>query len=270
VTRTWTRALRASLIVALVVGGCSGGTGQPLAEAAPVPCAERFSVERCEAILERAADWLAVDATEIATIDIVPAPAVGPNGEALVYSGTQLVVRATLADGTWTDVPIGCGGIGDPSDAACTDDPHLNVYASGGVGYGDVPCGEDGETCATPLPSVDPDLAALAEPILVDRVDVTIDHAGAYEIPVGTGSLPNGIISESSFRLVDDWPDGVDVTEGYVRLELRSLEADGKPFWNRYVHGWYPGLERIEAVVTFGVDDFEPGAVISIADVVVR
>lgn len=250
---------------------CSAPGSSAISTPAPVTCSDRFSTERCAAIRDRVASWLAADPSEIADIQIVPAPMFGPDGEILTYSGSPLYVRVTMTDGSSTDAPVvGCGGIGNPADPACTDDPRLRTPAAGGEGYGDVPCGADGQSCPTPVPSVDPDLVALAEPIEVARVDVPIDHTGAYEVTVGTGSLPNGVISESSFRLVDDWPDGVTVTDGYVRLDVRSLDPDGKPFWNRYEHGWRDGLERVEAVLTFGVDAFEPGAVISIADVVVR
>jgi hypothetical protein len=60
------------------------------------------------------------------------------------------------------------------------------------------------------------------------------------------------------------------IADANVLLDIRSLEPDGKPFDNYYVHGWREGVERIEAVLVFEVTRFEPGATLSIADVVVR
>jgi hypothetical protein len=41
-------------------------------------------------------------------------------------------------------------------------------------------------------------------------------------------------------------------------------------FWNIYDHGWIEGTERVEAILEFDVLHHDPGAVLSIADVVVR
>ena len=159
----------------------------------------------------------------------------------------------------------------EPSDAGCTDDPRLAVYVSGGEGYRDVPCqAPDAGRCSTPHPAIDPEAAAAAEPIEVDRLDIPIDHDGPHEIRVGEGSLPNGIITESAMRLVDDWPHGLSIADGFVKLEVRSLEPDGLLFDNYYTHGWRDGVERVEAVLVFEVTRFEPGAVLSVEDVVVR
>ena len=58
--------------------------------------------------------------------------------------------------------------------------------------------------------------------------------------------------------------------DGGPYLEIRSLEPDGRPFDNYYTHGWREGVERIEAVLVFEVRRFEPRAVLTIRDVVVR
>ncbi len=58
--------------------------------------------------------------------------------------------------------------------------------------------------------------------------------------------------------------------DGVASIRLRSLEPDGKPFENYYEHGWRPGVERVEAILVFEVLWSEPGAVLSIRDVVVR
>jgi hypothetical protein len=82
--------------------------------------------------------------------------------------------------------------------------------------------------------------------------------------------LPNGILTEASLTLVDDWPPGVSITSGNLSIDVRSLEADGKPFSNFYVHGRRAGTERVEAILVFTVDRIDPGAVLAIRGVVVR
>jgi hypothetical protein len=62
----------------------------------------------------------------------------------------------------------------------------------------------------------------------------------------------------------------VSIEGAYVLLDVRSMEPDGRPFDNYYLHGWREGLERVEAVLVFEVRRFEPGAVLSIEDIVVR
>ncbi len=99
---------------------------------------------------------------------------------------------------------------------------------------------------------------------------IPIDHAGQYEVPVGRGSLPNGILGDASFAFADAWPDDVALRDGRAFLDVRSLEADGKPFDNYYLHGWRAGLERFEAVLLFDVLWFQPGRDLVIQDVVVR
>jgi len=52
-----------------------------------------------------------------------------------------------------------------------------------------------------------------------------------------------------------------------VTLEVRSLEPDGKPFENMYVHGWRDGVERVRAIVRFDVLWFRPGATLELRNV---
>jgi hypothetical protein len=169
-----------------------------------------------------------------------------------------------LRDGTSREDVLCPGVAGGP---ACADEPGIWDMQGDliGSGYHDVP--ED----ATPVPSIDPALASGGVSIDVPVRTVAVDHTGAYEVSLGTGSLPNGILSEATYRLPDPWP--VDVTfipDATPRLVLRSLEPDGKPFSNRYEHGWRDGLERVEAVLVFDVKRFDPGATVEVQDVHVR
>jgi hypothetical protein len=240
----------------------------------PMRCAAVYSEPRCVAIAERVAAESPVDGQAVVDFHIAPEPTpqVAEDGTMVIvsHSGNPVVVRVTLEDGSTRDVYVGCAGIGDPADPICTDVPRLHTFAIGGEGYRDLPCGADGDTCATPVPPPDPNLVLASSPIIVDHVDVPIDHVGPYAIRIGAGSLPNGVLSDASFRLVDEWPDGVTLEGGSVLLDVRSLEPDGRPFDNYYNHGWREDLERIEAVLVFEVKGFEPGATLSVADVVVR
>lgn len=212
---------------------------------------------------------------DVASIVILPdpTPEIGPDGGEILVTrsgSAPILVRAVMGDGTTLDTQV-CGGVsGGP---ACFDDPPEWATEGSliGAGYHDIPCPEDPSGCPTPVPSIDPSVAASATPIVVADRTVSVDHVGAYEVSLGTGSLPNGVLTEGTYRLPDPWP--VDVTftaDSTPRLVLRSLEPDGKPFDNVYAHGWREGVERIEAVLVFDVKRFDPGAMLEVRDVVVR
>jgi hypothetical protein len=116
------------------------------------------------------------------------------------------------------------------------------------------------------VPTIAPAAAAAAVPLDIDAVDAFIDHVGAYSIPVGEAVLPNGILSEATFELVDDMPADVLLNPGFVHLEVTSLEG-GPTFDNIYQRGWHEGTERVQATLTFTVEWFEPGAVIHVTNI---
>ena len=266
-----TRALLVAVAM-LVTAGCS--VLAPLA-AAPTPqaCGAVFAPQRCELIIDAAAERAGVDRGAVIRIDIVPEPTpqVMPDGTVILQTrggAAPLVVRVTLADGTTSEM-VACGGVS--MEPMCTDEPHLRASSVTMGGYRDIPCaGEPPAGCATPHPPPTGDALAAAEPIRIDRVDIPIDRAGQHEVSVGEGSLPNGILTEASFAFLDDWPPGVRIGDGVVHLDVRSLEPDGVPFDSYYSHGWREGVERVEAVLVFDVDHAEPGATLSVSDVVVR
>ena len=119
-------------------------------------------------------------------------------------------------------------------------------------------------------PTIAPDALADAMPLRITRLDIPIDHAGHYEVSLGEARLPNGILTAADFALVESWPTGVSILDGWVGLEIRSLDEGGKPIRNAYEHGWHAGSERVEAVLVFNVFHFDRGATLGIKNVVVR
>lgn len=251
------------LTLAMVVGsGCDAAA--TLLAPGPQPCAAVYAAVRCELIAEHVAGAADRDPTSIASLTIQPAPP----GQYLSTPPTTVV--ATFKDG-WASSTKICSGISSAWVPMCMDEAHLIAHSVTMGGYRDVPCaGEPPAGCATPHPPPDPVAQSAAEPILLDQVEIPIDHVGPYEVALGQGSLPNGILTEASFGFLDDWPEGVRISGGHVLLEVRSLEPDGKPFDNYYSHGWREGVERVDAVLVFEVDRAEPDATLIITDVVVR
>ena len=248
----------------MITAGCGQIAGFVTA---PQPCLARFSADRCDALAERAAGDLGIDLAAVAAIDLLP----DPESDVTRLGGPPVFLRVHLADGTAMKAVIRCSGVSSSYVPACMDDPAIRVSSATLNGYRDVPCFDDaGARCATPHPDVAPAAAAEARAVHVERLDIPIDRVGRWAVPLGEGSLPNGILTEAAFHLVDDWPDGVSLVEAVVVVDVRSLEPDGKPFDNYFLHGWREGVERVEAVLVFDVQRFEPGAVLSIADVVVR
>jgi hypothetical protein len=165
-------------------------------------------------------------------------------------------------------VNLNCGGI---PGIQCRDDPHLEASSVIRGGYFDLPCaGEPPTGCATPLPGITPEALADSMPLILGRLDIPVDHVGRYEVPLGEARLPNGRLTAARFALVEPWPKGVSILDGGVGLEVRSIDDGGKPIGNVYEHGWYPGAERVEAVLVFNVSHFDPGATLGIMDIVVQ
>ncbi len=262
------RLAAVSILLAWLVAGCSMLADAPPAD--PQPCGEVYGAQRCLAMTDEAASRTGRTREDVTGILIVPLPRT-ENGALITRSGSGFNVRLTFTDGKTSDQPM-CGGI--PSGPACMDVPRLearSIVEEGG-GYHDVPCpdGSPPHTCGTPLPTLQAAAIAAARPLSVARSEIPIDHPGAYEIPLGQVSLPNGIATAASFGFVDTWPLDVSLKDGVAQIELRSLEPDGKPFQNYFDHGWRPGVERAEAVLAFDVLWFQKGAVLGIRDVVVR
>jgi hypothetical protein len=260
------RLAGAVLVAALALAGCDAIAGIfPGPPKGPEPCGQRFNVVRCLAMTDTAAQQLLTTREDVVAVDVAPDPTPEVRDGVTILQtrggAAPIVLLVTLRDGSTHQVSM-CGGI--PSGPACSDDPHIDLHAmSLEGGYHDVPEG------SSPVPSAAPDAVAMGTELRVDRLDIPIDHTGAHEIVLGEAWLPNGLLTAADFALVDDWPPGVTILEGGVSLEVRSM-SDGQPIRNIYEHGWREGIEGVEAVLVFDVFRFDPGATLSIQDVVVK
>jgi hypothetical protein len=254
--------------LAVVLAGCGWWPRTTIGEAepqVPQPCGQVFNRVRCLAMTDSVANQLTTTREDIVSLVVLPPPTPEVrDGQVILrmHSGGQSVeLLVTLADGSVHPATIFCVGI--PDDPGCFDDPHLTATSVTHGGYHDTPEG------ASPVPSAAPDALAEATELRIDQLDITIDHVGRHEVRLGEARLPNGLLTTADFQLVDDWPSDVTILDRAVGLEVRSL-SDGEPIWNIYEHGWREGTERVEAVLVFNVFRFEPGAKLSIQDVVVR
>lgn len=251
---------------AVIASGCSMFEAiQEEAAARPRPCVEVYSRSRCLAMVDQAAAEISKTRADVTIATIIPDP---PPEGATLGGAHPIRLRITLVDGSTHDARM-CGGLA--MGAACTDDSRLDARSLTAGGYRDVPCsGEAPDGCPTPFPSSEPDVLDAATPLTVAERTIAIEHDGRHEVSLGTASLPNGILTDASFAFEAGWPDDVALAGAFGWIEVRSLEADRKPFDNYYLHGWREGIERVEAFVVFDVLWFAPGADLSIRDVVVR
>ncbi|MFL5684960.1 MAG: hypothetical protein ACJ77D_02790 [Chloroflexota bacterium] len=220
----------------------------------PKPCAVVYSVARCDAMTDIVAADVDKNRDDVTAVAIVPdAPPAGVH----LSAGWHVRVRIALRDGSIHDKEI-CGGV--LHEPACLDDPRLEVR-SAIDGYRDVPEG------SSPIPALDSSAKQTASPIQLASVSIPIDRRGEQEVVIGEGSIPNGVWSVGTVEFADPWPDDIALRDANVTLEVRSLEPDGKPFENMYVHGWRDGVERVRAIVRFDVLWFRPGATLELRNV---
>ena len=222
----------------------------------PAGCAElRLSEGRCAAIVEALVGRAGINEAKVQDIALVR------------HDGWLSAARFRMAGGRTRTAERICGGLQREVDILCTDEPEVIVHT--GVDL-DVPCvGEPPDGCASPLPAIDPSVAAIAVPLTVDRLFLPIDHTGRYEIPLGVATVPNGRLSERLLTLPDASPDGMLFSPDGIGLEVRSTE-DGDLVDHAYAHGWRPGLESVDVRLVFVITQFDPGAVLEVRDIEVR
>jgi hypothetical protein len=256
----------AVLAAGLVLTGCDALAGVIAGPPkGPEPCGQRFNAVRCLVMTDKEAMQLQTTREDIVSLMIVPDPTPEVRDGVTILQtrsgGPPIDLIVTLADGTITQTTLMCVGVNQ--EPACVDDPHLTATSVTQGGYHDTPEG------ASPVPSAAPDDLAMATALRIDRLDIPIDHTGLHEVVLGEAWLPNGLLTSAEFTLVDVWPSDVTILDGGVRLEVRSMTS-GQPIQNIYEHGWREGIEGVEAVLVFDVFRFEPGAKLSIQDVVVN
>lgn len=260
------------VLVALTTAtACGLGPADPRARDLPYPdaCgAYGFSERRCEAVVAHAIRAANVDAQAVESIEFIPNPMCGPqpDGSTILCnrSGWEAAyVRIHLAGGSNVEQSVYCG-VGSAFQLSCTETPAIPVGNPVHDGYSDTPEG------ATPLPAIDPAAAAEARALQVESMKIPVDHAGRYDVAVGEATIPNGILSESTFVLAT--PDALSVTTdpSGIWLAVRPVDPGRPPFENIYARGWIDGTEPVQVSLVFNVVDFTPGATLEVVDLVVR
>jgi hypothetical protein len=253
-------------ILALLVAGCmttdrEGGGPYPDA------CLDHgLDARRCQVVVAELARRLGIEGVPATSVELLPEQPCEPPPGALCTRTTRFIARARfhLVDGRTLEEAIYCGVYAD-DDRICNPDPKLAV--SGGVDR-DIPCGADGETCATPPPRPRPASVAAAEPLEVDAINIPLDHTGLYAVKVGDAGLPDGVLSERRGELADPKPTTFWL-DGPVRIEVRPLEAGRPPVGNIY-RDPYDGVEPVAVFLVFDVIEMSPGAVLQVRNVIVR
>jgi hypothetical protein len=266
----------ALVLVLAVAAGCSalgiGGdaNSNDIPHAYPGGCADfDLSPRRCKWIVETLMEGVGLAPAEVARIELLGDPGCGEANQphVLCTRTVSLVVRVRFVglDGQAQEELAWCGP-GRQNTPFCAENPEIGIRVPID-GYMDVPCGETGDTCATHHPTPDAAVRAQEVPLVVDSMQIPIDHLGAYEVPLGNGALAGGILERSSLTVGDPKPMSFLLGQGGLQLEIKSLAPDGRPFDNYYVHGWREGLEPFSARLTFEVDWFEPGAILVVTGI---
>lgn len=291
--RTALTRAAASLVAAVVLGawltpplasaqetaGPSEGPTQPPAGVAlpyPEGCAAySLSARRCAYIVAWAKEEAGYGDADQVRAELLGDPDCPDGTTDCVINRTQsfiVRVRVTGPDGASSDHSVSCG-VGGESTLLCTETPVIERHGptTANSGYWDVPCSGEApdNSCASPLPTIDPSTAAESRPLEVAALSIPIDHVGEYTVEVGAAILPNGILSEGTFDLVDESPTDMLISPDGISLRVDSLD-DGRPFFNIYEHGWHPGTERVRATLTFTVESYDPGAVLEVTNILVR
>ena len=237
----------------------------------PADCARmEFAKDRCLAVVMAALEQQGLTLDDVQGVSGVETP---PDSTSLGGFRSVATVNWRLRDGSTGSADVRCAGIGGQYSLVCTDRPEIRLSTPIN-GYSDVPCGqvpagEPGSSCATPMSTIAPAAASFAVPLEIASHDYPITALGPQEILVGRATLPNGILSDARFSLADPFTRAFTVRDG-VALVVRSLDPARPPFDNIYTHGWYPGAEEVEAYLVFDTTTITPGATLEVRDLVVR
>jgi hypothetical protein len=254
-----------------VAAGAPGESELPAASAVLVPdatftsphaaaCAgQDIPLRRCDAIVDDAMDRAGLQPAEVASVEFLPFERVMTLG-----GGQVALVRFRLVGGTTVDQDVQCVGVS--FRPACND--VAEIIAQGGVDH-DVPCmGEPPAGCATMPPTPGPDAVGAATPFRLASIDIPLDHRGTYEVRLGTATLPDGYLSERSFRLADPRPTSYWINAP-VFMDVRS-DIAGRPFVGSVYRDPFDGPEPVTIFLVFAVDHLEAPSVLQVRDIVVR
>ena len=277
--------IAAALAVATVLlEGCIGIGAAPaptqLVRPYPDGCAEfELSARRCAAVVAIAREQLDIDdpGAAVELLSEQPDPACGPRSDGTVIlctrSGghTAVIVRITPPAGRAEESVFFCG-VGSQGSIACNENPVITI-ATPMEGYRDIACaGEDANgtptDCATPVPAIEPEARAAGRPLTIASLDIPLDRTGRYGVELGTVGIPNGVLQTASAKLAGETvPDAV-FLDG-IWLTVEPVNPGGKPFTNRYEHGWVAGVEDARVMLHFHVVQHDPGAVLQVRDIAV-
>jgi hypothetical protein len=247
-----------AVVVVLLLAGCQAlSIALPDPSRAPRQCGTVFSIERCDALLVAAAITHGIAPEDVINIQILPPPTPRTaNGQ----PDPRIRVGLLTADGRTAEALIACGR---PSTVpACMDEPRIFLTLPGDTSYFHYLPG------ATPVPAIDPKAAAAANPLDIHRLDIPILETGPHRLLIGHATLANGIIRGARAELADDWPANV-LLLGEIRIEIVTT-AGGDRITNRYAHGWQPGVEPVDVFVVFEPIYVQPGAMLTLLNVLVR
>ena len=284
--------LRASITV--VVEGADASTAEPstLVASAPISTPSQEpdrtfpgvcpaitpSLNQCAGFAAWAVGQSGVTSGQVQRIEMTEATCPGvaacPTGAAGFVVGVHMVTDGGTSSDQLVDctrIPGSLGGINFLCDEIVTMPggrplgyPSMRSPISGG--YRDVPCtGEGPVGCATALPTIEPSALSASRPLLINSIEIPIDHVGAYSIDLGEATLPNGILTAAAAEVTSSPTDPLVSYDGYA-LNITSLDG-GPPFENYYAHGWRSGVEHVRVTLKFTVLLFQPGAAVAVANV---
>ncbi len=221
------------------------------------PCASVFNSDRCDALAAFAADQLGVPFPTIRAIGILPNPSPGQ-----IDFAHRTFLSVGLDDGTRRPLVVSCPGIASATDPQCMPSPAVPLSGSSNGGYTDVPDG------STPLPALEPAAVANARPLRIAELDIPITSLGRTKMTIGTALLANGVLRDRHFALRDPWSTNVHFAD-WITVEVTPVGTD-VPLTNLYEAGWRPGVEEVVVTLTYNVVWFQPGATLSLVDLLVR
>ena len=231
-----------------------------------------MSVRRCRAVVEQAAEYVAVDAASASAIWLLVDPGCGgdPTKQLVLCTRTMSFVAGVRFDRAGQEPvrqDIFCG-VGPPS-LVCSENPSIQAVDMHN-GYWDTPCtGEAPSGCASPVVPPTGGAARGARALQLATVDVPVGDVGHHEVEIGTAVLPGGVLSEGRMS-IDQVQQGFLLDPGLVTMVIRSTDPSRPPFQNIHERGVWDQPETVRVLVVFDVMATSPGATIHITGVEVR